>query len=72
MNYANKGRPMSDVQCVRCSACVQECPTGTLSFGRIDAQGRPAALDTLAASPVHIREGESRTDLLTRLRAQQG
>jgi thioredoxin reductase/ferredoxin len=72
MNFANKGRPMSDVQCVRCSACVQECPTGTLSFGRIDAQGRPAALDTLSASPVHIREGESRAAILTRLRARQG
>ena len=35
MGYANKGIPMNDVQCVRCSACVQSCPTEVLSFGRI-------------------------------------
>ena len=35
MNYANKGIPMNDVECVRCSACVQSCPTETLSFGKI-------------------------------------
>ena len=23
MNFANKGLPMEDPQCVRCSACVQ-------------------------------------------------
>jgi thioredoxin reductase/polyferredoxin len=38
MGYANKGIPMNDVQCVRCSACVQGCPTQTLSFGSI---GKP-------------------------------
>jgi thioredoxin reductase/polyferredoxin len=70
MNFANKGRPMDDVECVRCSACVQECPTGTLSFGRVDARGRPAALDSIPASPVHIREGEERSDILARLEAQ--
>lgn len=35
MNYANKGIPMNDVECVRCSACVQSCPTETLSFGQL-------------------------------------
>jgi len=35
MNFANKGLPMNDPQCVRCSACVQMCPTEVLSFGRI-------------------------------------
>ena len=35
MNYANKGIPMNDAECVRCSACVQSCPTETLSFGKI-------------------------------------
>ncbi|MDQ3002565.1 MAG: NAD(P)-binding domain-containing protein [Fibrobacterota bacterium] len=35
MNYANKGIPMNDVECVRCSACVQSCPTEVLSFGKI-------------------------------------
>ena len=72
MNFANQGRPMSDVECVRCSACVQECPTGTLSFGRVDARGVPTALDRVAASPVHVREGEQREAILTRLRAQAG
>lgn len=33
MNYANKGIPMNDVECVRCSACVVNCPTEVLSFG---------------------------------------
>jgi thioredoxin reductase/Pyruvate/2-oxoacid:ferredoxin oxidoreductase delta subunit len=55
MNFANKGLPMQDPQCVRCSACVQECPTGTLAFGRVQADGS-VALDRLAASPVRMRE----------------
>jgi NosR/NirI family transcriptional regulator, nitrous oxide reductase regulator len=33
MNYANKGVPMNDVQCVRCSACVISCPLQVLTFG---------------------------------------
>ncbi|MFN8547217.1 MAG: NAD(P)-binding domain-containing protein [Candidatus Eisenbacteria bacterium] len=55
MSFANKGTPMSDPECVRCSACVAACPTGTLSFGRLDARGVPV-LDRLAASAVQIRE----------------
>ena len=35
MNYANKGIPMNDSQCVRCSACVVNCPTEVLSFGKL-------------------------------------
>jgi NosR/NirI family nitrous oxide reductase transcriptional regulator len=35
MNYANKGIPMNDVECVRCSACVVNCPTQVLSFGEL-------------------------------------
>jgi NosR/NirI family nitrous oxide reductase transcriptional regulator len=27
---------MEDPECVRCSACVQGCPTGVLSFGQVD------------------------------------
>jgi thioredoxin reductase/ferredoxin len=56
MNFANKGLPMADPQCVRCSACVYACPTGVLSFGLVDGSGKPAALDRLAASPVRRRE----------------
>ncbi len=41
MNFANKGVPMNDVECVRCSACVQSCPTETLSFGKIRAASDP-------------------------------
>ena len=37
MSYAVQGMPMDDVQCVRCSACVVNCPTDVLSFGRLDA-----------------------------------
>ncbi len=55
MSFANKGLPMEDPECVRCSACVQQCPTGVLSFGRYDATGHPL-LDKLLASPVQIRE----------------
>jgi len=35
MNYANKGIPMNDVECVRCSACIVNCPTDVLSFGSL-------------------------------------
>ena len=35
MNFANKGKPMEDVECVRCSACVVNCPTEVLSFGSL-------------------------------------
>ncbi len=35
MNYANKGIPMNDVECVRCSACIINCPTEVLSFGSL-------------------------------------
>jgi len=57
MNFANKGLPMSDPECVRCSACVHDCPTGVLQFGRLGRGDRPAATDRLAASPVRSREG---------------
>jgi len=57
MNFANKGLPMADPECVRCSACVQSCPTGVLQFGTIDvATGAITGYDTLAASPVLMRE----------------
>jgi ferredoxin len=35
MSYANKGIPMNDVECVRCSACIVNCPTEVLSFGSL-------------------------------------
>jgi NosR/NirI family transcriptional regulator, nitrous oxide reductase regulator len=54
MSFANRGKPMTDVECVRCSACVQMCPTGVLSFGRLDGNGNVAALDRLPASPVQM------------------
>jgi len=67
MNFANKGMPMIDVECVRCSACVQECPTGTLSFGTVDAVGRPDAIDPIYASPIHQTEAPDLKALLARL-----
>ncbi len=58
MSFANKGEPMADPECVRCSACVQSCPTGVLEFGQIDPKtGRVITVDALAASPVKMREG---------------
>jgi len=62
MAFANKGTPMEDPECVRCSACVQSCPTGVLSFGRLGADGAPI-YDTLAASPVQMREGAGKKRL---------
>lgn len=59
MNFANKGRPMADVECVRCSACVQSCPTGVLEFGQVDPKtGDVLTKDTLGASPVLMAERE--------------
>jgi NosR/NirI family transcriptional regulator, nitrous oxide reductase regulator len=55
MSFANKGLPMADPQCVRCSACVQGCPTGVLWFGQVDRRtGKEMRRDPawLAASPV--------------------
>ncbi|MHC4415482.1 MAG: NAD(P)-binding domain-containing protein [Planctomycetota bacterium] len=57
MNFANKGLPMADPECVRCSACVQSCPTGVLTFGRVDGRsGEVIGRDTLPASPVLMAE----------------
>ena len=35
MNFASKGIPMNDVECVRCSACVIECPMDVLAFAKL-------------------------------------
>ncbi len=56
MNFANKGLPMTDPECVRCSACVHGCPTGVLQFGQVRRDGGLIALDSLMASPVRMRE----------------
>ncbi len=60
MNFANKGAPMEDPECVRCSACVQSCPTGVLSFGRYDSRGA-IKLDDLPASIVQMAESRKRS-----------
>lgn len=60
MNFANKGLPMADPECVRCSACVQMCPTGTLQFGSVDPRtGAILGYDELGASPVLMAESKS-------------
>jgi ferredoxin len=59
MSFANKGKPMADPQCVRCSACVQSCPTGVLSFGQINRKTGAVIREDpawLAASPVRMTE----------------
>jgi polyferredoxin len=50
MNYANKGIPMNDVECVRCSTCVTSCPMEVLSFEKMmesdpDNKARPSVPD---------------------------
>ena len=58
MSFANKGIPMADPECVRCSACVQSCPTGVLQFGRVDRKtGAVLGYDRVPASPVRSAEG---------------
>ena len=57
MNFANKGIPMEDPECVRCSACVQSCPTGVLSFGRYSDDDQ-IILDKIAASQVQMQEAK--------------
>jgi ferredoxin len=47
---------MADPECVRCSACVQVCPTGVLTFGQVDPSGQVISIDSLMASPVQMRE----------------
>lgn len=60
MNFANKGLPMADPECVRCSACVQSCPTGVLEFGQIDLKtGEVLKRDSVPASPVLMAEREA-------------
>jgi len=60
MNFANKGLPMADPECVRCSACVQGCPTGVLEFGEVDpATGAVLRRDRLSASAVRSAEARS-------------
>jgi thioredoxin reductase/ferredoxin len=61
MHFASQGAPMNDPQCVRCSACVGECPTGTLFFGRQSGKGLPVIEDPWPASPVRMREGQRKT-----------
>jgi len=51
MSFANKGLPMADVECVRCSACVQSCPTGVLTFGQVDPKtGQVIRTDRLSGT----------------------
>jgi thioredoxin reductase/ferredoxin len=50
MNFANKGLPVIDPQCVRCGACVHHCPTDVLSFGR-EARDGSVQKDALSARP---------------------
>lgn len=57
MHFAQRGAPMDDPQCVRCSACVHTCPTATLEFGSIDpVTGEVLGRDRWEASPVRRDE----------------
>jgi len=61
MNFASRGAPMEDPECVRCSACVQSCPTGVLSFGRYESNG-DIKLDEMPASLVQMAEDARKRD----------
>lgn len=63
MSVANKGLPMNDPQCVRCSACVQSCPTGCLHFGQSGKNGDPDKRDSLAAHSLHNPLAKSTAEL---------
>jgi thioredoxin reductase/ferredoxin len=55
MNFANKDLPIVDPECVRCSACVAQCPTGALTLGFRRPSGE-VVLDKMEASLVQTRE----------------
>jgi len=59
MSFAQKGEPMADPQCVRCSACVQSCPTGVLEFGQVDGDGQIVHRDALEASLTRLQEDQN-------------
>jgi ferredoxin len=61
MSFAQQGKPMEDPECVRCSACVQSCPTGVLEFGQVDGDGQVVHRDALEASLTRIQEQENGT-----------
>jgi NosR/NirI family nitrous oxide reductase transcriptional regulator len=44
MSYAARGIPMDDVECVRCSACIVNCPMQVLTFGRVSKAGPAVAV----------------------------
>ncbi len=69
MSFANKGLPMEDPQCVRCSACVQSCPTGVLKFGRYGKTKDEIIYDKVPASLVLMAEllGDKNTSARDRL-----
>jgi polyferredoxin len=63
MSFANKGLPMADPQCVRCSACVHSCPTAVLEFVQINTRnGQVVRREKLAASPVRMKESVLSTE----------
>ncbi len=47
MTFARQGLPMADPQCVRCGACVHDCPTDVLRFGKMGRDGVTVELDLL-------------------------
>jgi len=55
MNFANKDLPVVDPECVRCSACVAQCPTGALTLGFRRPSGE-VVLDRMEASLVQTHE----------------
>ena len=51
---------MEDPECVRCSACVQSCPTGVLAFGRYAGEGPPGPRPPPTPPRPHERSDQAR------------
>ena len=60
MSYANKGIPMDNYECVRCSACIYVCPVQCLNFGEMKGgQGVASLLGLREEKPEHLISSET-------------
>ncbi|MBD3347530.1 MAG: 4Fe-4S binding protein [Chitinivibrionales bacterium] len=74
MGYANKGIPMNDVECVRCSACIVNCPMQVLTFGEVDTIDLDNTRHTQKHFPLQPgwQSGLPKKDIEMRLEEERG